>query len=188
MKQKPWAVSWVSLSFNFLIYKPGIRAALHTSQNCCKTIKWVNEIGSWPQKADPGPYEQVRLLRLRRPVPRSWQLGPHAVCGRERCQRRLSSCTSCTRAGSTQIPTRSTSLPTKAAVRQHRAVQRLASNLRPTAQLEIFNEAISAPQFTKSALLPFLLPMVVLRITENRLVLGSMNCTAPHKQQVLLWL
>lgn len=32
------------------LYKLRIRAALHTSQNCCKTIKWVNESVSWPQE------------------------------------------------------------------------------------------------------------------------------------------
>ena len=64
----------------------------------------------------------------------------------------------------------------------------LDSSLCSTARLKIFRESISASQFTKLAFLPFLLSKVVLRLTENRLVLGSMNCTAPHKRKVLPWL
>lgn len=175
-----------SLSVNFLIYKLGIKAALHTSQNCCKTIKWVNETVSWPQEGRPWTVWERKAAASE--TPGAPELGPHAVCSREWCQRHPSSCTSYMTTAPTQILTRAIGLPKKGYKWDKTAVKSLDSSLCATARLKIFRESISASQFTKLAFLPFLLSKVVLRLTENHLVLGSMNCTAPHKRQVLPWL
>lgn len=163
------------------LYKLRIRAALHTSQNCCKTIKWVNESVSWPQEGRAWTVWESKGAASE--APGAPALGPHAVCSRESCQRRRGSCTSCMTAASTQILTRSISLPKRGCKWAKQRWQHWILACAPLLS-EKLSVSVSASPLTKSAFPPFLLPKVVLRIR----VPGSMNCTAPHKRQVLPWL